>query len=157
MTFLIKYPYQKREWKKHIYHLTWIIQSMPACSVASVMSDSLRPRGLQPTSLLCPWDSTGKKTGVGSHALLQGILPTQGQNLSILRLLHCQFFTTSATWEAQIQSIISYKNHLSIFSQMQIMVFSKGDHILDVKIQFTCYKIHQFLVYSQSCATVTTR
>ena len=27
---------------------------------------------LQPTSLLCPWDSPGKNTGVGCHAFLQG-------------------------------------------------------------------------------------
>ena len=38
--------------------------------------------------LLCPWDSLGKSTGVGCHALLQGIFPTQGLNLS---LLHCRW------------------------------------------------------------------
>ena len=32
------------------------------------MSDSLQPCGLQPTRLLCPWDSPGKNTGVGSHS-----------------------------------------------------------------------------------------
>ena len=37
----------------------------------SVMSDSLRPHGLQPTRLLCPWDFPGKSTGVGCHCLLQ--------------------------------------------------------------------------------------
>ena len=31
----------------------------------SVVSDTLQPRGLQPTRLLCPWDSPGKNTGVG--------------------------------------------------------------------------------------------
>ena len=35
-----------------------------------------------------PWDSPGKNTGVGSHALLQGIFPTQGSNSSLL--LHWQ-------------------------------------------------------------------
>ena len=35
------------------------------------MSDSLRPRGLQPTRLLRPWDPPGKNTGVGCHFLLQ--------------------------------------------------------------------------------------
>ena len=28
--------------------------------------------GLQPAKLLCPWNSPGKKTGVGCHFLLQG-------------------------------------------------------------------------------------
>ena len=35
------------------------------------MSDSVRPHQLQPTRLLCPLDSPGKKTGVGCHFLLQ--------------------------------------------------------------------------------------
>ena len=42
------------------------------------------PRGLQPTRLLCPWDSPGKNTGVGSHSFLQGIFPTQGSNPGLL-------------------------------------------------------------------------
>ena len=29
---------------------------------------------------LCLWDSPSKNTGVGSHALLQGVFPTQGSN-----------------------------------------------------------------------------
>ena len=33
-----------------------------------------------PARLLCPWDSPGKNTGVGSHSLPQGIFPTQGSN-----------------------------------------------------------------------------
>ena len=41
-----------------------------------------------PPRLLCPWDSPGKNPGVGCHALLQGIFPTQGSNLHLLRLLH---------------------------------------------------------------------
>ena len=35
------------------------------------MSDSVRPHGLQPTRLLCPWDFPGKSTGVGCHCLLR--------------------------------------------------------------------------------------
>ena len=74
----------------------------------SVMSDSLRPHGLQPARLLCPWNfpgkntevgshsilqparllrpwnSPGKNTGVGSHSLLQGIFPSQESNLGFL-------------------------------------------------------------------------
>ena len=41
------------------------------CQVASVVADSVRPPGLQPTRLLHPWDSPGKNTGVGCHFLLQ--------------------------------------------------------------------------------------
>ena len=48
------------------------------------------PHGLQPASLLHPWDSPGKNTGVGCHGLLQGIFLTKGSNLRLLRLLHWQ-------------------------------------------------------------------
>ena len=41
--------------------------------VTSVVSDSVRPHGRQPTRLPCPWDSPGKNTGVGCHFLLQCI------------------------------------------------------------------------------------
>ena len=47
----------------------------------SVVSDSMRPHGLQPTRPLRPWDFPGKSTGVGCHCLL---LVT----LVILILLH---------------------------------------------------------------------
>ena len=39
---------------------------------------------------LCLWDFPGKITGVGCHALLQGIFPTQGLNLHLLCLLNWQ-------------------------------------------------------------------
>ena len=53
----------------------------------SVVPDSLRPHGLQPTRLLPPWDFPGKSTGVGCHFLFQKIYPTQGSNLG---LPHCR-------------------------------------------------------------------
>ena len=60
----------------------------------SVMSNSLQPYGLQPTRLLCLWDSPGKNTGVGCHALLQGIFLTQESNPHLLYLLHYRGFFT---------------------------------------------------------------
>ena len=46
------------------------------------LGPTLRPHGLWPSRLLCPRDSPGKSTGAGCQALLQGIFPTQGSNLS---------------------------------------------------------------------------
>ena len=58
----------------------------------SVVSDSLRPPGLQPHKLLCPWNSPGKSAGVGCCFLLWVIFPTQGWNPGLphcRRILHC--------------------------------------------------------------------
>ena len=58
--------------------------AMCACMLScSVMFDFLLPLGLQPTRLLCPWNSP-KNTGFGCHFLLQGIFPTQGSNRCLL-------------------------------------------------------------------------
>ena len=87
--FLLKYSNSFIEYSQdsQVTDLVLQLQNFPylqafccCCSVASVMSDSLQPYGLQPTRLLCPWDSLGKNTGLGCHALLQGIFPTQGSN-----------------------------------------------------------------------------
>ena len=49
-----------------------MVLCISACWVISVVSDSLWPCGQLPTRLLYPWDSPGKNTRVGCHALLQG-------------------------------------------------------------------------------------
>ena len=58
------------------------------CLVAKSCPTLLRLHGLYPARLLCAWDSSGKNTGVGFHAPLQGIFPTQELNL---HLLHCSW------------------------------------------------------------------
>ena len=40
--------------------------------------------------LFCPWNSPGKNTGVGYHALLQGIFLTLALNPNLLHLQHWQ-------------------------------------------------------------------
>ena len=57
------------------------------CQVTSVVPNSVWSHGLWPTRLLCPWCSPGKNTGVGCHAFLQGIFPTQGWNPGLLHHL----------------------------------------------------------------------
>ena len=42
------------------------------------------PMGCSPPGSSCPWDFLGRNTGVGSHSLLQGIVPTQGSNPCLL-------------------------------------------------------------------------
>ena len=67
-----------------------------------VMSDSLRPHGLQPTRLLHPWDFPGKSTGVGCHCLLQNTtLVASITNLYILITQLSQFgfiYSLSEPW-----------------------------------------------------------
>ena len=72
--------------KRILYHCTnWFVSH-------SVVSNSWWPHGLYPTRFLCPSDFPGKNTGVGSHSLLQRILPNQGSNPGLLndrQILYC--------------------------------------------------------------------
>ena len=56
----------------------------------SVVSDSLRPHGLEPSRLLCSWSFPGKSAGVGCLFLLYRIFPTQGSNPRLPCLPHWQ-------------------------------------------------------------------
>ena len=65
-------------------------------SICSKVSESCPtlcdPRDSSPPRLLCPWNSPGKNTGVGSHSLLQEIFPTEGLNPGLphcKRILYC--------------------------------------------------------------------
>ena len=88
---------------------------MCACQVASVVSDSLWSYGLEPARLLYQCDSPGKNTGVGCHALVQGILPTQGWNQRLSYLLHWQagslpLMPTGKPWIAHNRSAVKSLN-----------------------------------------------
>ena len=64
-------PMDRGTWWATVQGVTKSWTRLSTHSCRSVMSDSLRPQGLQSTRLLCPWDSPGKNTGVGCHFLLQ--------------------------------------------------------------------------------------
>ena len=51
--------------------ICFLVRPYCYCKVTSVVSDSVWPHRRQPTRLPRPWDSPGKKTGVGCHFLLQ--------------------------------------------------------------------------------------
>ena len=74
----------------HSSILAWGIPQTEEPGRCSIVSDSLLPHGLYPARLLCPWDSPGKNTRVGCHALLQGNYLALGLNLCLLCLLHWQ-------------------------------------------------------------------
>ena len=57
------------------------------CLVTQSCPTLCYPMDCSPPGSSVHGDSPGKNTGVGGHALLQGIFPTQGLNLGVL---HCK-------------------------------------------------------------------
>ena len=77
---------------------------MPVATVlgGSVVSDSWQSPGLQPARPPCRWDPPGKNTGVGCHALLQGIFPNQRLNPGLphcRKILYCLSYLGSPVIE----------------------------------------------------------
>ena len=63
-----------------------------ACLVAQLCPTLCDPMDCRPSGSSVHGDSLGQNTGVGCHALLQGIFLTQGLNLGlqhIRRILYC--------------------------------------------------------------------
>ena len=75
--------------------------SIPACEVASVLSDSLQHYGLYPSRLLCPWGFSRQEYWSGLLCPPPGDLANSGTEPTSLKspALAGRFFTTSATWE----------------------------------------------------------
>ena len=74
-------------------------------------------------------DSPGKNTGVGCHALLQGIFLTQESNPLLMSLaLAGGFFTTNATWEAPVGTVLANNSKLSCHEQ-PICIINTHTHI----------------------------
>jgi len=82
----------------------------------SVVFNSLQPHGLWPARLFSLWDSPGKNTGVGCHALLQGIFPTQGSNPCLpycRRILYCLSYQGSPWLSLLYHKNLSSQPHYS--------------------------------------------
>ena len=90
----------------------------------SVVSDSATPWTIaRQTPCLCPWNSLGKNTGVGSHFLLQGVFPTQQSNLGLLHYRQI-LYHLGATREALFYS---RKKNLNIMQRCR-WVCVRGNH-----------------------------
>ena len=66
-------------------NLLLVVWSLCVCAKSLSHVRLFATHGLQPSRLLCPWDSPGKNPGVGCHVLLQGIFLAQALNLRLLR------------------------------------------------------------------------
>ena len=118
----------------------------------------LRPHGLQPTRLLCPWSFPGKDTGVGCHFRLHGIFLTLGIETASPALAGGFFTTVSAKTkshqpgayakvskekkeENNVKTNTSWETHTrkiannSPWNEIQDSVISQGKKVFKEEIQ----------------------
>ena len=80
-----------------------MLQLLVLCCVLShsVTSNSCNPMGCSPPGSSVQGDSPGKSIGVGYHAFLQGIFPTQGLNPD---LPHCRWILYHLSHQGNLMS-----------------------------------------------------
>jgi len=99
------------------YHTGYSLKETPKWKVKATQTcpTLCEPWIVWPARFLCPRNSPGKNTGVGSHSLQQGIFLTQGSNLS---LLHCR-------------QILYYLNHQGDRKIVVITIYLGVGHWVD--------------------------
>ena len=137
----------------------------------SVVPDSERPHGLQPTRLLCPWDFPGKSTGVGCHCLLWVKCYIAVLVTNIIKMLHgriCDKYKHK--WSLSIPSITLVKLIIShsfsrcgyqgsekvrilcsilVSGRAKIMNLSLAMFVITIKKKLPWYLIHLGLLLVQ--------
>ena len=87
-------------------------------------------------------DSPGNNTGVGCHALFQGIFPTQEPSLYLLTspALTGGFFTTSAAWKDPQVRCWYYLHCLGreTEAQEEVMDVFVAEIVVIVSLEYTC-------------------
>ena len=71
-------------WKFSPFHSPFLVKHDLSCLCLVTQSHLWLFATLCSSPWNCPWNSPGKDSGVGSHSLLQGILPTQELNPGLL-------------------------------------------------------------------------
>ena len=89
----------KRRW----FHDRWKLCVLSHFSLA----DSLPPHGLYPARLLCPWDSSGKNTGVGCHASSRG--SSRPRNQTHVSCIAGGFFTSESPGKPHSENYMKLK------------------------------------------------
>ena len=93
-------------------------------------ADSLRLHRLQPNRLLCLCNFPGKNPRVACHFLPQRIFPTQGSNLRLFCLLHCQAGSLPLAPPGKLN--LTYKHHESLVN-IYHLISSHGCEIKEEK------------------------
>ena len=104
----------------------------------------------------CPWDFTGNNTGVGCHFLLQGIFPTQGSNLHLLRCRQILYHwaTGEARWRLKKQanmwkhSIVEKKRGLQVCASWRLLALESWKARGGLTWSGTSYVIGRVLSHS---------
>ena len=101
-----------------------------------VVPNSLQPHELYPARLLCPCNSPGKNTGVGSHFLLQGIFPTQGLNPGVL---HCRQILHLLIHQGSPVRILVFQNSNFLFESFDFIISKKYYWLFALKDSFSLF------------------
>ena len=117
----------------HFLHLFSLRLCCVLCLVAQSCPTLCNPMEHSPPGSSVHGDSPGKNTGVGCHALLQGIFPTQGSNPG---LLHCRWILYQLSHQGSPSLKLYHVNSVCVIAQASYI----KSHIC-VCVKYTVYTV----------------
>ena len=90
----------------------------------SVMSDSLRPHGLQPSRLLCPWDSQARIQEWVAISFFR--VSSQSRDRTHFSCIAGRFYTTESLGKHLLDPQYSWQNFLFLFSTSSLYLNRGG-------------------------------
>ena len=130
-----------QDYEFHIYVCLCVCVRARVCALSAQSCLTLRPHGLKPARLLCPWDFPGKNTGVGCHFLIQRIFPTQKIKpvSPASPAVAGEFFTTAAPGKPICMCIDTYVfNHYFQISNIKLWQRKHSVDYASIKFGFPC-------------------
>ena len=94
------------------------------------------PVDYSPPGSSCPGDSPGKNTGMGCHAFLQGISPTQGSNLG---LQDCRWILYCLSHQkSPVGKLVTLNNLFAL--DINVETLSPFEHFSVYEFRLVCYQ-----------------
>ena len=103
------------------------------------MSNSLRPHGLQPAQLLCPWNSPGKSTGMGCISFSRG--SSRPSDRTQVSRFAGRFFTNWATGESKVDPSVNHACcFCCAFEESEDFPHITGDSVISGLVKISCLR-----------------
>ena len=101
-----------------------------SCLATQSCPTLLRPHGLWPAGVLCPWNSPGKNTGVGCHFLLQG--SSQPRDRTHMSCIAGRFFKPLSRQGSPLSAVLVADHPSEVLCRTSPCLGTEGDFNRDL-------------------------
>ena len=136
----LKWVSQAYNYQAQVSYARDLLCSMSICVSRSAVSDSHDPMDCSPPGSSVHGNSPGKNTGMGCHALLQGIFPTQGLNSG---LPHCRWIFYHLSHQGSPKEATRRAYLRLLIFLLEILIPACESSSLTFPMMYSAYKLNK--------------